>query len=117
MRGLAILLAFNLVGLALQRLGLPLPGGVTGLILLAACLALGIVKLHWVEPTADLLLRHMLLFFTPVVVGVLAFTDLLTREWWPITAGLLGSWLVGLLVTGWVGARLTRADDGKAGRP
>ena len=60
MRGLAILLLFNLVGLVLQKAaGVPLPGGVIGLILCTACLFAGIVKLEWVEPAAHLLLRHM----------------------------------------------------------
>jgi holin-like protein len=102
MRGTAILLGFNLLGVVLQRAGVPLPGAVLGLILFAASLFLGVVKLEWVEAEANVLLRHMLLFFAPVIVGVVAFGDLLAREWLPITIGLVGSWLAVIVVTGLV---------------
>jgi holin-like protein len=102
MKGLAILLAFNLLGVALHAIGVPLPGNVLGLILFTLCLFLGVVKLAWVEEAAELLLRHMLLFFAPVVVGVIVYRDRIAREWPAMTAGVIGSLLVTMLVTGWV---------------
>jgi len=112
---MAILLGFQLAGHVLHvAAGVPLPAGVLGLILFAACLFLGLVRLEWVEPAAGFLLRHMLLFFAPVVVGVVAFTPLLRREWPAVTVGLVGSFLVVLLVTGWVASWLTRERKGRA---
>ena len=108
MRGLAILLTFNLLGLFLQRIGLPLPGPVIGLVLFTTCLFLRLIRLDWVETEASFLLRHMLLFFTPVIVGVIAFRALLAEQWLPITVGLVGSWLAVILLTGLVAKRLTK---------
>lgn len=106
---MAILLGFNLLGVALQRAGgVPLPGAVLGLMLFALSLFLGVVKLEWVEAEANVLLRHMLLFFAPVIVGVIAFRDLLVREWRPIAVGLVGSWLAVIVVTGLAAKWLAR---------
>jgi holin-like protein len=108
MAGFAILLFFNLLGLVLQRLGVPLPFNVIGLILFTVCLFAGIIKLQWVETAATFLLRHMLLFFAPVVVGVIAFESLLRREWLAVTVGLVGSFLIVMLVTGWTATLLSK---------
>lgn len=118
MRGFAILMGFNLLGLMLNKLaGVPAPGGVIGLALFAAALFSGAVKLEWVEESASFLLRHMLLFFAPIVVGTVVFTPLLRREWLAIAGGLVGSFLVVLLVTGWTATALIRRSDGREGRP
>lgn len=108
MRGMAILLGFNLLGVVLQRAGAPLPGAVLGLVLFSLSLFLGVVKLEWVEAEAHVLLKHMLLFFAPVIVGVVAFGDLLAREWVAISVGLVGSWLAVIVVTGLVAKWLSK---------
>jgi holin-like protein len=122
MRGLAILLAFNFLGLLICKLArVPMPGNVVGLVLFTACLFGGVVKLEWVEESASFLLRHMLLFFAPYVVGTLAFTKLLQDEWLPVAVGIGGSFLAVLLVTGWATtllagtAGLTMTSGEKAG--
>jgi holin-like protein len=112
MKGLAILLAFNLLGVALHAVGVPLPGNVLGLILFTLCLFLGVVKLTWVEESAEFLLRHMLLFFAPVIVGVIVYRERIAAEWPAMTAGMVGSLLVVLLVTGWVATWLLRKEGG-----
>ncbi len=107
MRGFAILLLFHLLGLLLNKLAhVPLPGSVIGLILFTLCLFAGIVKLEWVEESAQFMLRHMLLFFAPVVVGTIVFAPLLKRQWLPISLGLIGSFLAVLLATGWTATLL-----------
>jgi holin-like protein len=108
MAGFALLLAFDFLGLVLHALGVPLPGGVLGLILLALGLFTGVVKLEWLEQTAHFLLRHMMLFFAPVIVGVIVFKDPLAHEWLPISVGLVGSLLIVLLATGWTMELLLR---------
>jgi holin-like protein len=108
MRGMAILLGFNLLGVVLQRAGVPMPGAVLGLVLFSLSLFLGAVKLEWVEAEAHVLLRHMLLFFAPVIVGVVAFGELLRKEWVAISVGLVGSWLVVIVVTGLAAKWLAR---------
>jgi holin-like protein len=109
MRGLAILLAFNLLGLLVSKLAhVPLPGNVVGLMLFTACLFAGWIRVEWVEEAAGFLLRHMLLFFAPYVVGTIAFTALLRGESPAVVLGVGGSFLVVLLVTGWMTTLLLR---------
>jgi holin-like protein len=107
MRGFAILLAFNLLGAVLHTvLRVPLPSNVLGLILFTTCLFLKLIKLEWVEQSASLLLRHMLLFFAPVIVGVIQFGPQISQQWAAITVSLIGSTLAVMLVTGWVATAL-----------
>lgn len=109
MLGLAILLLFNLLGLLLQRwLHLPLPGNVIGLILFTLALALRVVKLEWVEATANFLLRHMMLFFVPFIIGTVVFLDILRDAWLAITAALVLSTFIAMAATGWCAQLLLR---------
>ena len=48
MVGFLIIVGFELLGMGLHRLGIPLPGGVLGLLLFATALATGLVKVEWV---------------------------------------------------------------------
>ena len=115
MRGLSILLLFNLLGVFLHSAcRVPLPDNVLGLVLFTACLLLGIVKLEWVEQTSSLLLRHLLLFFAPVITGVIAFLPQIRAEWPAITVSLVGSTITVMLITGWIASALEqRAGDRK----
>lgn len=103
MLGMAILLAFHFLGLLIQKAAsVPIPANVIGLILFTACLFLKIVKLAWVEESAQFLLRHMLLFFVPFVVGTMAYFPLIRESLLSIVFGLVVSTLVSLAVTGWL---------------
>lgn len=103
MRGLAILLAFHFLGLLIQTVAsVPIPANVIGLVLFTACLFLKIVKLEWVETSAKFLLRHMLLFFVPFVVGTMVYFPLIRQSLLAIVFGLVLSSLLSLAVTGWL---------------
>jgi len=110
MIGFAILLGFNLLGLLLQHVGVPLPANVIGLVLFTACLFARLIKLEWVEPAADLLLRNMLLFFAPTIVGSIAFASQLRTEWVAVTLGIVGSTIASMLGTGLIARTLIRHD-------
>lgn len=108
MQGLAILLLFNLAGYFLSNVAkIPLPPNVLGLIFLFLALQMGLVKLAWVEQSAQWLLKHMMLFFAPIVVGVVMSFSLIVKQWLPISVSLIGGTLFVLLLTGTVMARLT----------
>ncbi|MFD2329607.1 CidA/LrgA family protein [Cohnella sp. GCM10020058] len=116
MTGFAILLGFNLLGLLAERaLHLPIPGNVIGLILFTAALFLRIVKLEWVERSAELLTRHMMLFFVPYIVGTIAFLPVLRENGLAIVVSLVGSTLIVMLVAGSVAARVGRKASLAAG--
>ncbi|HUN99414.1 MAG TPA: CidA/LrgA family protein [Bradyrhizobium sp.] len=93
-----------------SAIGLPVPGPVIGMFLLAAVLAfrsryskLGESDFgSSLERTADTLIGSMGLLFVPAGVGIISEAGLLRQEWLPIVAALLGSTILGLLATGLV---------------
>ncbi len=109
--GLFILLALVFVaGDALEALHLSLPGPVLGLALLAVIFLL-VERFHTrshrhltlhVAPVSRLLVSCMGLLFVPAGVGIITEGDALRREWLPIVAAVVGSTLIGLVVTGWL---------------
>ncbi len=98
--GFAIIIVFQLLGFGLHRLGVPLPGGVLGLLLFTTALAIGIVKLEWVERTADFLVQHMLLLFIPLMAGLTQMSAELRRDGVALLASVVVSLLAVLLTTG-----------------
>lgn len=77
LQGMAWLLVLQLAGEALAHmLGLPFPGPVVGMLLLAAALQFPRVR-EPVHVTAGFLLSHLSLLFVPVGVGVITHLDLL----------------------------------------
>lgn len=113
MRGFAIILGFNFMGFALHKWFIPLPGNVLGMILLAAALFFGWVKLSWIEEAAQWLLGHMMLFFTPLIVGVILVFPQFESQMVPLIAGLVGSTVIVMLVTGWSVQALHRQKQGE----
>ncbi|MGG4196663.1 CidA/LrgA family protein [Paenibacillus sp. UNC217MF] len=112
MLGFAILLGFNIAGVWLHNLlHLPLPGNVLGLVLFLIALGMKWVKLEWVEQSAQFLLDHMLLFFIPYVVGIMAFMPVLSAHWFSISVGIIGSTLVVLWMTGFVASKMEKKPD------
>ena len=121
--GFAILIGFNAAGIWLHdELQLLLPGNVLGLILFLIALWTKLIRLEWVEQAANVLLKHMLLFFVPYVVGTITFFPLLAEHWVSILVGIVGSTFAVLFVTGYVAQKsssanhpLTPTETGKKG--
>lgn len=65
---------------AAAALQLPFSGGVVGLFVLVALLASGWLKPAAIELGANWLLANMLLFFIPLVVSVVQFTELIKAK-------------------------------------
>ena len=105
-RGAAAIVGIYLLGDFLHRLGVPVPAGVLGLLLFYGALQLNLLKLQWVERAATLLLRHMVLLFIPLTVGLIDMGRLLSRQWWIICFSVVFSFLAVLLATGLLGDRL-----------
>lgn len=100
--GLGVLFAFAALGeFAGQRLKLPLPGSVLGMLLLWLALGLGVVRLSWVERAADALLGVLGLLFVPAGVGLIEYLNLWRSLplWLGIVAAgvLLGAGVAGTL--------------------
>ena len=78
----ARIMGFCLAGELLHKLiPLPIPAGIYGLVLLAAALLTGVVKLEQVKQTGDFLTSIFPLLFVPTVAGVV--------EVWGLIAGNL----------------------------
>jgi holin-like protein len=112
---LRLLLALGVLGvflgagtLIVEGARLPVPGSVVGMVLLTGALQLRWIRLAWVRPAADLLLRHMGLLFVPPGVAVLVHAELIRAEWLPIVAGSVASTVAVLVVVGRVQQRLER---------
>jgi holin-like protein len=103
LRGFGLLTVFFLLGNLLHQHGVPIPGGVLGLLALYLALALGLVQLKWVERAAGLMLRHMVLLFVPLTVGLMDLGPVLSRQAVAILVSLLVSFLAVLLSTGLLG--------------
>jgi holin-like protein len=98
--GIAVLWLFVGLGqLAVELTGLPLPGGVAGMLLLWAALEARVVRLEWLDVGARWLLGILGLLFVPAGVGFVQF------------AGAGPVWLAVAAVTG-VGALAALAVTG-----
>ncbi|MGZ0052873.1 CidA/LrgA family protein [Brevibacillus gelatini] len=99
--GIGILLAFYGVGvLASEWLHIPLPGNLVGMLLLTIGLVTGWIRMEWVEKASMFLIRHMMLFFVPIIVGVATYLNLFAQAPWPIALSLIVGPLLVMLVTG-----------------
>jgi holin-like protein len=121
-----ILVGCELIGEVLRRAPpLPLPGPVIGMFLLALALIIGgddqaagvSDKYSQLSRTANALIANMGLLFVPTGVGVIAEFGVLRQNWLPILVGLLVSTVLGLVVTGLVMHRVSRAGERRRPAP
>lgn len=97
---LTALLGFQLAGELIVRLaGIPVPGPVLGMVLLAGFfLVRGEVPAE-LKHVASVVLRHLSLLFVPAGVGLMLHAARIEAEWLAIGAALLGSSVLTLAVT------------------
>lgn len=91
--GLIIALWF-LVDRLTRQFHVPLPGAVVGLLLVWAMLESKLLSADWIENGANSLLRHLMLFFVPAMLGLVDHRELLSL----VGLKLLGAVLVGTLL-------------------
>jgi len=112
--GVLAVLGCQLAGETVVRaLGVSFPGPVVGMVLFVIVLAV-------VRPAPEAaitrapsaLLRHLQLLFVPAGVGIITSLDELDRMLLPIASGLWLSWLVGIVVVGWLVQLLIRRRAG-----
>ena len=89
---IGLLILFSLAGQEIAGiLGLPVPGGIVGLVLVLGLLASGKLQVQAVRRGANWLLGEMLLFFVPAVMSLLDHREFL---------GLLGLKLLAVILLG-----------------
>lgn len=98
----AVLFGFLAAGELIVALsGVPVPSSIIGMILLAATLESGRLKLSQVEAFADFLTRNLGFFFVPAGVGVMRCLGLIADQWIPIVVSVIVSTFIIIAVTGW----------------
>ncbi len=93
------LAASNVVAEFAKSVHLPLAGNVIGMLFLLACLRWPLLR-STVRPAADLLRRHMGLFFIPPGVGVMVYFGTLRTAWRAVIVGSVFSFCAVLLIVG-----------------
>lgn len=58
-----------------QFLPFVFPGSIIGMLILFLLLELKILRMHWITPCADVLMRHMVFLFIPAAVGMVAYLN------------------------------------------
>ncbi|MGU3400587.1 CidA/LrgA family protein [Brucellaceae bacterium D45D] len=92
MMQIATLVGFWLMGEVVVRLsGLPLPGGIIGMVLVLLLLLSGRISLFSMKRGAEWFLAEMLLFFVPAVLAVLEHRELI---------GVLGLKIMAVILVG-----------------
>lgn len=113
----AIILLFQLVGEFVSRAWhLPLPGPVLGMMLMVVALSMFPKLGDIVTPVAQGILRYLALMFVPVGVGIVASIPVLEEHWLALSASIVISTLLAIVVgaaTFTIVARLvgSKADD------
>ncbi|MGY3569870.1 CidA/LrgA family protein [Vibrio paucivorans] len=97
--GLIFLCLF--AGTALQSLlGVSVPGSVFGMLMLFGLMASGLVPVDWVQPSASLFIRFMVLLFVPISVGLMVHFDMLIANALPILASAVGGTIIVMVTLG-----------------
>jgi holin-like protein len=100
LQAFAVLLVFQCLGEGLVFLfGWPVPGPVTGMLLLLVALIAFPRLQEVVEAGASELLRHLSLLFVPAGVGIVAAASSGSGQWLAIGASVVASTLATMAVT------------------
>ncbi len=101
--GLIVLVVYDQLGKWLMRaLDWPVPGSVTGLLLLLVTLVVVKQPPKPVQHASEWLLRHLAFFFVPAGVGILLLFGLIADEWLAMLLSMVVSTLMSLLFTAWL---------------
>jgi holin-like protein len=101
-RSLLVLLACQLAGELIARAtGIPVPGGVIGMLILFVALLLRRGVPEDLEKTSQVLLRPLSLYFVPASVGIMTMGPLLAQEGVRILIAMVLSTLIPLVACAW----------------
>lgn len=96
-----IIMIFVLLGeVCAHLIPLPIAGSIYGLVLLFLSLALGIVRLSWVEDVANWFHGTMALFFVAPAVAVIDIWGDIRNVWWILVLLMIAAYLVTMITTG-----------------
>ncbi|WP_423127341.1 CidA/LrgA family protein [Gaoshiqia sp. Z1-71] len=107
-----IILGLNFGGELLSSLlRLPIPGSITGMILLLALLLTGVLKEEHIAETADFFLNNMGFFFIPAGVGIMVSYQAIEGSYAETISVIILSTLIVLTVTSLVTQLLIKSGN------
>jgi holin-like protein len=86
----------------------PVPSTAIGLALMLILLATGAIRLSWVEQGANILVRHLTVFFLPITVGLSALADQFAGILLELATVLVASTLAGIATAGIAARRVSQ---------
>lgn len=107
-----LILLISYIGTEVQRLlHIPLAGSIVGLLMFYLLLQFKIIPVSWVDEGANFLLKKMVFFFIPSVVGVMNVASDITLNYILFfLIIILGTCLVALS-SGYIAETLVKRDD------
>ena len=116
LNALILIFTCQLIGESAARaFQLPVPGPVTGMVLLFLFLTIRGGIPEDLAKVTDGLLSHLAVLFVPASVGVMLHFRLIGEEWLPILAAVVASTVATIAVTAWMMQKLTRSKDDENG--
>lgn len=97
---------------AVERLRLPLPGNLAGLLLLLVLLSSGVIRPAQVELAGSFLLKHLAFFFIPFALGLMTQGALFAGSGAAFAASLVGGAVIGIAVAGATAQLVARRMEG-----
>ncbi|MDP2242652.1 CidA/LrgA family protein [Pseudomonas sp.] len=107
LRGLSWLVLCQLLGTGLNVLFLPmLPGPIIGMLLLLVFLLVHGEVNEPLHVAASSLLKYLPLLLVPPAVGVMAYADAITADFWAVIGALVLSLVLSVVFVGWMMQKL-----------
>lgn len=101
LRGFMIIVFFLALGKVVSaQLPIALPASIIGLLLLFLGLSTRLIKIEWVQPSANVFLKYMVILFIPISVALLNYFQLLLDNWLVILFSVFCSSLLIMLSVG-----------------
>lgn len=116
LRGLFWLVLCQLLGTALNVLLMPmLPGPIIGMLLLFGFLLLRGEVGEPLREASGSLLKYLPLLLVPPAVGVMAYAEDISADFWAIAGALLLSLMLSIVFAGWLMQRLIERQQRRKG--
>ena len=113
---LALIMLITFIGTEVQKLlHIPLAGSIVGLMLFFLLLQFKIIPESWINVGADFLLKTMVFFFIPSVVGIMDVASNITMNYILFfIVIIIGTCLVALS-SGYIAEKMLEKDDTRKG--
>lgn len=99
--GFALLcVLYKLCDLFVKYFGIPFPGALLAMLILFFLLSFGVLPIKFIEGACKALLSHMPLYFVPILVGLIAYRQLLSENAFGIFGSVMISTVLTLSITG-----------------